>query len=147
MSKLNFTFSVTVNIMMTHDSFFAIEYEDCNRQQITQLCGWLSNVELVRTFLFGVLDDEQSHISVAVFCAVDDFLKSCNRFWQYPRELVHCFWEIHVLCFVFVFFVHDDRLQLYLQYMACLMRRAPLHILYLILLNIVDEILKCCIRF
>jgi len=28
----------------------------------------------------GLPDDEPSHISVAVFCAVDDFLKSCNRF-------------------------------------------------------------------
>jgi len=25
-------------------------------------------------------------ISVAVFCAVDEFLKSCDRFWQYPRN-------------------------------------------------------------
>jgi len=37
--------------------------------------------ELLRIFLFGLPDDEPSHISVAVFCAVDDFLKSCNRFW------------------------------------------------------------------
>ena len=41
----------------------------------------LSNVELLRIFLFGLPDNEPSHISVAVFCAVDDFLKSCNRFW------------------------------------------------------------------
>jgi len=40
----------------------------------------LNNVELLRIFLFGLPDDEPSHILVAVFCAVDDFLKSCNRF-------------------------------------------------------------------
>ena len=43
----------------------------------------LSNVELLRTFLFGLPDNESItylSISVAVFCAVDDFLKSSNRF-------------------------------------------------------------------
>jgi len=40
----------------------------------------LSNVELVRLFLFGLPDDGPPHISVAVFCPVDDFFKSCDRF-------------------------------------------------------------------
>jgi len=40
----------------------------------------LSNVELLRVFLFGLPDDEPSHISVAVFCTVGDFRKSYNRF-------------------------------------------------------------------
>ena len=40
----------------------------------------LSDVGLLRIFLFGLPDDEPSHISVAVFCAVDEFLTSCNRF-------------------------------------------------------------------
>jgi len=40
----------------------------------------LSNVQLLRIFLFGLPDNEPSHVSVAVFGAVDDFLKFCNRF-------------------------------------------------------------------
>jgi len=40
----------------------------------------LNNVELLRLFLCGLPDDEPSHNSVAVFCAVDEFLKSCVRF-------------------------------------------------------------------
>jgi len=44
----------------------------------------LSSVELLRIFLFGLPDNEPSHVSVAVFCAVDDFLKFCNRFWCVP---------------------------------------------------------------
>jgi len=44
--------------------------------------------------LIWLADNEPSHISIAVFCAMDDFLKSCNRFWQHPRNLVHHLWEI-----------------------------------------------------
>jgi len=60
----------------------------------TEFFDCLSIVELLRIFLFGLPDDEPSHISVAVFCAVDIVLKSCNRFWQHPRDLVHRLWEI-----------------------------------------------------
>ena len=35
---------------------------------------------MLHIFLFGLPVDEPSHIFVAVFYAVDDFLKSCNRF-------------------------------------------------------------------
>jgi len=59
-------FNKVCNIVTDHKS---PEFFDC-----------LSNVGLLRIFLFGLPDNEPSHISVAVFCAVDDFLKSCNRF-------------------------------------------------------------------
>jgi len=64
----------------------------CNKSP--EFFDCLSNVELLHVFLFGLPDDEPSHISVAVFCAVNDFLKYCNRFWQHPRVLVHRIWEI-----------------------------------------------------
>jgi len=54
------------NIVTDHKS---PEFFDC-----------LSNVELLRISLFGLPDDEPSHISVGVVCAVVDFLKSCNRY-------------------------------------------------------------------
>jgi len=64
----------------------------------------LSNVELLRIFLFGLPDDEPSHISVAAFCAVDDFLKSSNRFWRHPRDLVHHLWEIRAFLLHFCWY-------------------------------------------
>ena len=41
---------------------------------------FVSNVELLRILLFGLPDDEPSHISMAAFCALDNFRKSCYRF-------------------------------------------------------------------
>jgi len=72
----------------------------------------LSNVQLLRIFLFGLPDNEPSHVSVAVFCAVEpwmifsslviDFAKSCNRFWcvpVVPNELL----AMQCICFSVLF--------------------------------------------
>jgi len=45
-----------------------------------ELFDCLSNDVLMLIFLFGLPDDELSHSSVAVFCSVDDLLKSCINF-------------------------------------------------------------------
>ena len=68
----------------------------------------LSNVQLLRIFLFGLPDNEPSHVSVAVFCAMDDFLKSCNKFWcvpVVPYELLatHCICFCVSICFSILF--------------------------------------------
>ena len=99
----------------------------------------LSNVELLRIFLFGLPDDGPSHISVAVFYVVDEFLTSCNRFWQYPRDLVHHLWEIRA--FLLHFFVDADLLQLYLHDVPDASTSVSDAVF-----NIVDAFLKCCMR-
>jgi len=58
--------------------WWQIVWWHCAVAQLRTLEG--TQVELLRIFLFGLPDNKPSHISVAVFCAVDDFLKSCNRF-------------------------------------------------------------------
>ena len=69
------------NFMMSHERSFAIG--SCNivtDNKSPELFDCLSNVELLRIFLFDLPDDEPSHFLVAAFCAVDDFRKYCNRF-------------------------------------------------------------------
>jgi len=49
-------------------------------------------------------------LSKAVFCAVGGFLKSCDRFWQHPRDIVHHLCEIRTFLFYFVYIsssLHD----------------------------------------
>jgi len=70
----------------------------------------LSNVELLRIFLFGLPDEESSRISVAVFRPVDDFLKSCNRFDIIRATLYTIYGRFVLSCCIF--FVDADRLQL-----------------------------------
>ena len=70
----------------------------------------LSNVELLRIFLFGLPDEESSRISVAVFRPVDDFLKSCNRFDNIRATLYTIYGRFVLSCCIF--FVDADRLQL-----------------------------------
>jgi len=130
-SKLRFTFSFTVNFMMTHERSFPNRV--CNivtDNQSPELFYCLSNFELLRIFLFGLPDDESSHISVAVFCALDDFLKSSNRFWHHPRNLLHHFWEIRALLLHYLFIPICCN---YI-YMMRLMCRPPFQMLYLVLL-------------
>ena len=67
---------------------------------------------MLRIFLFGLPGDEPSHISVAVFCAVDDFCLVIDfdniraTFLRAPF--------MGNLCFSAVFFVDADLLQLQL---------------------------------
>ena len=79
-SKLRFTFFYC----NFHDAARAIlfnrVYNIVTNNISPEFFDCLSNVELLCIFLFGLPDIEPSHISVAVFCAVDDFLKSGNRF-------------------------------------------------------------------
>jgi len=97
----------------------------------SELFDCLNNVELLLIFLFRLPDDEPSHISDAVFCAVDDFLKSCNKFWQHLRDLVHHSWEIRA----FLLYVLLMPIICKYIYMMCLVRRPPFQILlYSILL-------------
>jgi len=116
-----------------HDAARAIL---CNRvcsiatDESPELFDCLNNVELLCIFLVGLPDDEPSHISVAVFCAVDDFLQSCNRFWQYPRDLVHRLWEIHA-SLLYVLFMPIWCSYIYLM---CLVRGLSFQMLYLLLL-------------
>ena len=68
--------------------------------------------------------------SVAVFWAVDDFLRSCNRFWQHPCDLVHHLWDIGAFRLYFLFMpICCNHI-----YIMCLMRRPPFQMLCLILL-------------
>jgi len=73
--------------------FFSCKFHDaaraivCNRvcntvtdNKSPELFDCLSNVELVRIFLLGLPADKPSHISIAVFCAVDYFLEYHNTF-------------------------------------------------------------------
>jgi len=67
-----------------------------------------SSIELLRIFLFGLPNNEPSHVSVAMFCVVDDFLKSCNRFWCVPVVLyelldMQCICFCASICFSIVF--------------------------------------------
>ena len=77
-SKLKFTVFFTVNFMMPHERSFPIG-SVCNivtDNKSPEIFDCLSDFELLRIFLFGLPDNWPSHVSVAVFCAVDDFLKS-----------------------------------------------------------------------
>jgi len=138
-SKLRFTFAFTVNFMTPHERSILCNMV-CNiatDNKSPELFGCLRNVELMHIFLFGLPEDEPSHISVAVFCAVDDFLKFCNRFWKHPHDFVHSLWEIHsfLLYFcIFVFFVHADLLQLYIYTWCAWCVDLRFQMLYLILL-------------
>ena len=80
-SKLRFTFSFTI---IFHDAarviLFNRVYNIVTDNKSPEIFDCLSNVELLRIFLFGLPDDGPSHVSVAVFCAVDNFLKSSYRF-------------------------------------------------------------------
>jgi len=62
----------------------------------------LSNVELLRIFLFGLPDEESSRISVAVFRPVDDFLKSCNRFDNIRATLYTIYGRFVLSCCIFL---------------------------------------------
>jgi len=104
-SKLRFTFSFTVNFMMSHERSFAIGSVICNRQQITWAL-WLSEQRSVAAYIliWPAWWWSITYISVVVFCAVDYFLKSCNKFWQHLRDLVHRLWEIHAFLLYFCVF-------------------------------------------
>ena len=74
--------------------------------------GCLSNAELLPMFLFHLHDDEPSHISVAIFCAVDDFL--VIDFDNIRVTLCIVYGRFVLICWIFVVFVHADLLQLYI---------------------------------
>ena len=109
-SKLRFTFYCNF-----HDAVRAILFNNvCNivtDNKLPEHFDCLSDFELLRVFLVCLPDDEASHISVAVLCTVDDFLKSCNRFWQHPHNLVHhlCVIRAFLLYFcIFFFYINSS---------------------------------------
>jgi len=56
-----------------------IAYNILTRNKLAEHFDSFTNVDLLRLFLFG-LSDGAIQISVDIFCAVYEFLKSCGRF-------------------------------------------------------------------
>jgi len=84
-------FSFTITFKVPHARYFVTTNKICNiltNNKLAEHLDRMSNVELLRLFLFG-LSDAPTQILVAVFCAVDELLKSCDRFWLYLNIMHH----------------------------------------------------------
>jgi len=105
-------YCVTAN---SETCFLLIAYVHCFLLQRNIFCYWdikklaisvtsglaqrlesLGLVNLLRCFLFGV-PDASTPFSVAVFKAVDEFLKSYKRFWLYSVMLLHACCSFHIV--------------------------------------------------
>jgi len=91
-SKKSYRICICVDIKTELHLFFYCNFHDalcmilrnkvCNilaDNELAKHLDCLSNVEFLCLFLFG-LSDAPIQILVAVFCAVDEFLKLCGRF-------------------------------------------------------------------
>jgi len=86
-----------------HDAAHAIlSHKVCDSLADNKLAEYfdcISNVKFLRLILCG-LSYAPIQISVTVFCTVDEFLKSCGRFWP------HACYTMRHLCVIYAFLLY-----------------------------------------
>jgi len=96
----NYTYSSIITFTAQHEHFITV-HDVLNKTGFAERFERLGHTDLLRLYLHGV-PDAPIALSVAIFNAVDEFLKCCNRFEQssvFVLRIIYVFFSLLVLYF------------------------------------------------